>query len=115
MQTDADSMPIEDPGKLWPESVSPFRNVVTIRIPAQEFDSEARRTFDENLSYTPWHALPEHRPLGGVNRARKIVYRAIPTFRHEHNKVPRFEPTNWRIQAPVAAKDRESNRQTLTD
>jgi hypothetical protein len=98
-QVDAATMPIEDPGKEWSESVSPFRKVATIRIPQQEFDSEAQRSFGENLSFTPWHALPEHRPLGGINRARKIVYRAISTFRHEYNKVPRVEPDSWNIDS----------------
>lgn len=97
LQTNADSMPIEDPGHEWKESESPFRKVATIRILQQEFDSEAQRVFGENLSYTPWHSLPAHRPLGGINRARKIVYDAISTFRHEYNKVPRKEPTSWEI------------------
>jgi hypothetical protein len=97
LQTDAASMPIEDPGKEWKESQSPFRKVATIRIPRQEFDSEAQRTFGENLSFTPWHCLPAHRPLGGVNRARKIVYDVISAFRHEANHVPRREPSSWDI------------------
>lgn len=96
-QTDADTMPIEDPGRPWPEAVSPFRKVATIRIPRQDFNSEKQNEFGENLSYTPWHALPEHRPLGGINRARKVVYQAISIFRHEYNKVPRKEPTSWDI------------------
>lgn len=95
LQTDAVTMPIEDPGHEWSETASPFRKVATIRIPKQDFDSEAQRVFGENLSYTPWHSLPAHRPLGGVNRARKVVYRAISTFRHERNNVPRKEPASW--------------------
>ncbi|WP_293780637.1 catalase family protein [uncultured Oxalicibacterium sp.] len=97
LQTNAERMPIEDPGKEWQESESPFRKVATIRILQQSFDSEVQRTFGENLSYTPWHSLPAHRPLGGINRARKIVYDAISTFRHEYNHVPRREPTDWSI------------------
>lgn len=97
LQTDPDTMPIEDPGREWPESASPFRKVATIRIPKQEFDTEAQRTFGENLSFTPWRALSEHRPLGGINRARKVVYRAISKFRHESNDTPRVEPSSWDI------------------
>ncbi|MDO9420567.1 MAG: catalase family protein [Herminiimonas sp.] len=97
LQVDASSMPIEDPGHEWKESESPFRKVATIRIPQQEFVSEAQRNFGENLSFTPWHSLPAHRPLGGINRARKIVYDAISTFRHERNNVVRREPTDWEI------------------
>ena len=97
LQVDASDMPIEDPGEEWDEAQSPFRKVATIRIPQQEFDSEAQRNFGENLSFTPWHSLPAHRPLGGINRARRIVYDAISTFRHERNNVVRREPTNWEI------------------
>ena len=95
LQNDAQTMPIEDPGAEWSEVVSPFRKVASIRIPQQNFDSVAQRTFGENLSYTPWHSLPVHRPLGGVNRARKIVYNLISTFRHEKNGVAQVEPTSW--------------------
>ena len=49
-------------------------------------------TFCENLSYTPWHSLPDHRPIGGINRARKVVYEAISKVRHDYNAVPRREP-----------------------
>jgi hypothetical protein len=97
-QKNADSMPIEDPGVAWNETVSPFRKVATIKILQQEFDSEAQREFGENLSFSPWHSLPEHRPLGGINRARKIVYRAISIFRHQVNHVAREEPRSWDIK-----------------
>jgi hypothetical protein len=26
------------------------------------------------LAFNPWHALAEHRPMGGINRLRKAVY-----------------------------------------
>jgi hypothetical protein len=47
----------------------------------------------EQLSSTPWHALPEHRPLGSINRARRVVYDAVSKYRHEQNNEPRREPT----------------------
>lgn len=96
-RTDSDAMPIEDSGREWPESMSPFRKVATIRILRQDCDSDAQRRFGENLSFTPWHSLPEHRPLGGINRARRVIYEAISTFRHEYNHAPRKEPSSWEI------------------
>jgi catalase len=97
LQTNAGTMPIEDPSKEWSEAASPYRKVASIVIPQQSFDSERQRAFGENLSFTPWHSLPEHRPLGGVNRARKLVYAFISTFRHQKNDAPRREPTSWEI------------------
>ena len=88
-------MPIEDPRVEWPETMSPFRKLATIRILQQDCDSSRQAIYGDNLSFTPWHALPEHRPLGGINRARKVIYEAISRRRHEHNREPRTEPVDW--------------------
>jgi len=80
-------MPIEDPSVEWDERVSPFETVADIRLPAQDFDSAEQNLFCDNLSFNPWHALPEHRPIGGINRLRKAVYEAISVYRHDRNAV----------------------------
>lgn len=90
LQTDPVSMPVEDPTVPWD---APYQKVATIRIPPQIFDSPEQLAFCENLSFTPWHALPEHRPLGGINRARKAIYAAVSFLRHELNGVPELEPS----------------------
>ena len=89
-QTDAVKMPIEDPTIRWR---SPLQKVATITIPPQQFESPEQSQFCEHLSFTPWHALPEHRPLGGINRTRRSVYQTLSRIRHELNQVPRQEPT----------------------
>jgi len=94
-QTDTRRMPIEDPQVEWDESQSPLIKVATIRIPAQKFNTSAQHEFGDNLSFTPWHALPAHRPLGGINRARKIIYETMSEFRHDRNQARRREPTGW--------------------
>jgi hypothetical protein len=91
-QVDADRMPIEDATVLWREDRSPFVPLARIVIPVQTFESDAQMTFCENLSFTPWHALPAHRPLGGLNRIRRAVYEATSALRHEKNGVARREP-----------------------
>jgi catalase len=85
LQKDPDAMPIEDPTKVWDESISPFVKVGTIKIPSQIFDTEDRNKVDEKQSFSPWHALEVHRPLGGINRARKM-YIELANFRNELNK-----------------------------
>lgn len=92
-QTDPATQPIEDATVLWDEAKAPFIDVASIRIPRQTFDSDAQQTFCENLSFTPWHALPAHRPVGGINRLRKAVYQAISELRHRLNAAPWVEPT----------------------
>jgi hypothetical protein len=89
VQNDPIAQPVEDPTVPWD---APWEKVATIRIPPQTFDSPEQMKFGEDLSFTPWHSLPEHRPLGGIQRARKEVYRAISQQRHELNGVPRREP-----------------------
>lgn len=92
LQKNPHTMPVEDARIEWKESESPFIKVATIRIPPQKFESEEQERFGENLSFTPWHSLPEHRPLGGINRARRVVYEAISEFRHRLNGLQRREP-----------------------
>ncbi len=96
-QMDAETMPIEDASKEWCETESPFEKVATIRIMQQNFDTPQQDAFGECLSFTPWHSLPEHRPLGSINRGRKFVYALISTFRCQKNKVQKKEPTSWKL------------------
>ena len=85
-------MPIEDPSIEWKESDSPFIKVAKIKIPAQEFDSPEQQSFCENLSFSPWNSLEEHRPIGELNRIRKEVYQASSKYRHSKNNTT--IPTN---------------------
>jgi hypothetical protein len=94
-QTDPERMPVEDSSIEWNESESPFIPVAKIRVPPQTFDSPRQMDYAEHLSFTPWHCLPEHRPIGGVNRIRKRVYEQISTLRHNANGKPRREPAGF--------------------
>lgn len=94
-QRDEDCMPIENPRRTWSTKLSPPRKVATVRLLQQEFDTEERRAYGENLSITPWHCLPEHRPLGELNRARRAIYETLSAYRHEKNHVMRVEPSDW--------------------
>jgi hypothetical protein len=92
-QTDAHKMPVEDASVVWPEKLSPFINVATIRIPAQKFAIRAQDDFARSLSFNPWHSIPEHRSLGNQNRARKRIYLETSKFRQQIGGDPRIEPT----------------------
>ncbi len=73
---------IEDACFEWDERKYPFVPVATITIPAQDFETAERRDLCENLTFTPWHGVAEHRPLGGINRLRLAVYEASTQLRH---------------------------------
>jgi hypothetical protein len=94
-RTDARTMPIEDPTIEWSERSAPPVRVARITIPKQDFTSATQMETCENLSMNPWHALPEHRPLGGINRVRRVVYEGISKFRHDQNRAPRVEPESF--------------------
>jgi catalase len=92
-----DAMPVEDPTIEWKETNSPFVRVARVTIPKQVFDSPEQMTFCENLSFSPWHCIPAQRPLGGLNRLRRVVYETISRVRHELNQAPRKEPTDFSV------------------
>ena len=88
----ASSMSVEDSMTEWTETQAPFYTVATLRIPQQTFDTTDQNKFCENLSFSPWHTLPDHKPLGVMNRLRKVIYDRISRVRHEMNAAPRQEP-----------------------
>jgi Dyp-type peroxidase family len=74
-----------------------FITVARITIPRQEFRSKAQMTLAENISFNPWHAIEEHRPLGSINEARKRVYETIAELRHANGGVIATEPTGHEL------------------
>lgn len=82
-QADSLKMPIEDASLEWSEQDSPYLPVARIRIPRQTLDDPGRAAFCEQVAFNPWHCLADHRPLGGFNRARRDIYRAMADFRHQ--------------------------------
>src|SRR5436190_4003645 len=93
IDTDIENVCVE-----WKEDEYPFVTVATIAIPPQDIDSAERRALCEDLIFSPWHGLVEHRPLGGINRLRREVYLASARLRHAQPT-----PTLRRI-TPAAAK-----------
>ncbi|WP_284312980.1 catalase family protein [Labrys miyagiensis] len=89
---DSHSTPIEDTSVEWREDVAPIHRVARIVIPRQDIMSKERGEDCEDLSFSPWHSLPAHKPLGLINRVRKKVYLAISDRRHALNGVEPREP-----------------------
>lgn len=70
--------------------------VATIRIKQQDVSSLDKSVYCENLSFNPWQAQPENRPLGGLNRSRRFAVTASSIRRHLLNGVERQEPVSVR-------------------
>jgi hypothetical protein len=93
VQTDPHLMPVEDATVKWPERLSPYVPVARLRLLRQHFDSDEQLAFADVLRYNPWHSLPEHRPLGSQNRARRRMYAELAQLRQRMNAVQHVEPT----------------------
>lgn len=87
LQSDAARMPVEDAATRWDEALSPFVAVATLRIAQQDFDNAARDRQGEDMRFSPWHCLAMHRPIGSINRARRVVYQGISALRRRVNGV----------------------------
>jgi hypothetical protein len=66
--------PIEDASVNWP---SPYTTVARLSLPRQDTASIKGQELAAEAEagvFDPWQALAAHRPLGDVQRARKVVY-----------------------------------------
>ena len=90
---DIEAMPLEDASIEWPQEDSPFLPVARITAPPQAGWSEAlSRAIDDGMSFSPWHGVLEHRPLGSIMRVRKAAYAMSSRFRFERTGVVAREP-----------------------
>ena len=86
VQVDPAAQPIEDPTVAWSQAKGARRVwLATITIPTQTLDRQA--SLAEDISYSPWHGLIAHTPLGAINQLRKPVYRELAIRRHKLNGV----------------------------
>ena len=82
-QTDPVLDPIEDPRVEWR---GPLLKVARLRLPRQIANTPERADHDEALAFHLYHCLPEHAPLGEVNRSRRAVYSSSPALRRKLNQ-----------------------------
>jgi hypothetical protein len=88
---DCDRTPIENASVPWRPEDTPLRKVAQLRIPRCDLDDPQSRELSEKidkLSFSPWHATEDHKPLGNVMRARRVAYEASAALRGQ-----RPEPT----------------------
>lgn len=101
-QVQGKNMPVEDTTVEWSEQDSPFVPVARLDIPAQQFEQD--NDVCENLSFNPWRSLPEHRPIGVMNRIRRPVYLEIARYRREKNGAALCEPKDWGVDDPASCE-----------
>ena len=93
--TDIEEMPIEDATVQWPENLSPYTTIARIVVAKQDgWNAELAAMIDDGMSFSPWHCIAAHRPLGSINRARKPAYHQSAKFRLEKYGNKANEPAN---------------------
>ncbi len=89
---DLEAMPVEDASVAWPEETSPYVTVARLTVAAQpSWSIDHVREIDDGMSFSPWHGLVAHRPLGGIMRVRHRVYQALASERSTRAGCPFHE------------------------
>jgi hypothetical protein len=79
MYEDDTTTPLEDGTAVWKTE---WTLLGTLYFDSnQSWGSDGQEQFCENLSFNPWHTLPEHEPIGGIQRIRKAVYTTMGQMR----------------------------------
>jgi hypothetical protein len=78
---------VENANKIWVCDNDREEPIGMIEIPPQDISSPGTQYHGETLSFSPWNCLKDHRPLGGLNRVRLMVYRTSKDVRHRLNGI----------------------------
>jgi hypothetical protein len=96
LRTEPKSMPLDKATVPWSEEKSPFVHVADVVFPKQDIRARGQAEYGENLSYNIWRVTEDHRPLGSIADARRVVYAASAEKRRNVNGVPDGEPAQSR-------------------
>ena len=92
LQTNEADMPTDQATVSWSEEASPPIHVATLILPQQDITARGQAEYGETLSFHPWRTLEEHKPVGSIADARKVVYQASAELRRNVNGEPIGEP-----------------------
>ncbi|MFJ3876486.1 peroxidase family protein [Streptomyces sp. NPDC090077] len=105
--------PIEDGAAEWREQDAPVVPVATLTVPRQDVHTAQARAAGarvELLAFNPWHTAEGFRPLGNLNRARKLAYEASSAHRLGRRFVTVEPRRNALLGTPLRAVFRSVNR-----
>lgn len=77
-------MPLDDATAEWSEVESPYRTVARLRIPSQAV-SDGEGNGCESMAFNPWNCHVDQKPIGDMNRARRVIYEEMARFRAAEN------------------------------
>ena len=79
---DPATTPIEG-AYAWKPEDAPYVKLAELVIPRCELDTPDAKQEERHLnglSFNPWHAIAEHRPIGEIQRARGMIYQASAKY-----------------------------------
>jgi hypothetical protein len=79
---ETEAMPIEDYAVAWDEHRSVPIRVARLSVPMQPVDDGFEQRYGEKMVFSPWNTTADLRPLGSLNRARRVVYHFSSSTRH---------------------------------
>ena len=77
----------EDASRWWTAPLDRTVRLGSIAIPKQKFLAPDQVYDGEHMTFSPWNCLPQHRPIGSINRMRLAVYLASLQVRQKLNMV----------------------------
>jgi hypothetical protein len=72
-----------DGAYAWDTRNAPPVKLAELVIPPCDIETEAAKRAERmvnGLSFNPWHAIAEHRPVGNIQRARGMIYQASARY-----------------------------------
>jgi hypothetical protein len=99
LRRDAAANPVDDASIEWPEDSNPYLPVARLVVKPQDGWSASRsRLVDDEMSFSPWHGIVAHQPIGVIGRVRRQVYPLLSAYRGSLNGCPiheRAEPPDF--------------------
>jgi hypothetical protein len=80
-----------DGAYAWDTADAPFVKLAELTIPQCDMDGLDAKQDEQllrDMTFNPWHAIAEHRPIGNIQRARAMVYRASARYRAGNSDPP---------------------------
>ena len=69
-----------------------FFKVAEIDIPIQNFRTKDREELQMQMAFDPSNVPNNHQPVGGLNRARKAIYKVLSGFRSNRDNIELITP-----------------------
>ena len=79
---------VEDASRRWKRRRDKTFSLAKLEIPLQRFSAPNEVCACETQAFNPWSCIPQHRPLGSLNRMRLGVYLTSMHVRNLLNNVP---------------------------